>query len=561
MQFYGYDDVFFGALQMCKPVRPSGVQQMPVSIGQNRWRVCFVTPRQVAVLPRHPPAKTRQVGFVVVAQLGDFNQTDMGDSLRRVQVKQDFINELAAKASVLDGQIFEVNQPLQVDAHLRQTPAASVAQLPAAKSGGSFRAAFFAFGFHQLADVREQEARLRRQFIERASEHFRREFVRQRDVIERDFDKAGGACTRLPCGQRFDFPLVLVKQRDGVNERQIFFVVAPVARARRGKGQCRRERIDDVERLQQPLRVAELFQQVFPFLVRNQARQRAALALHAMNASGLLGALVHRQRQTTVLQLLVQVNGRGRQKNHHRAFNVIFLRHPKVNLVRYADDFIITGATKELLENEVKPLVEQFLRDRGLQLSPEKTCVTHIEQGFDFLGMHVRKYDGKLLIKPSKKNMHAFLEKVRATIRRNRAVEQKFLIKMLNPVIRGWTNYHRHITAAQAFRKAEMVIWQRLWYWAKRRHSEKSVNWIAKRYWHRLGRIRRTFAADSGERTPDGKPKLFRLVDPTETRIRRFVKVKAEANPFDPRWRDYFEDRAFFKRMGIHRHEAGIKPS
>jgi RNA-directed DNA polymerase len=234
---------------------------------------------------------------------------------------------------------------------------------------------------------------------------------------------------------------------------------------------------------------------------------------------------------------------------------------PLGDIVRYADDFIITGATKELLENEVKPLVEQFLRDRGLQLSPEKTCVTHIEQGFDFLGMHVRKYDGKLLIKPSKKNMHAFLEKVRAMIRRNRAVEQKFLIKMLNPVIRGWTNYHRHITAAQAFRKAEMVIWQRLWYWAKRRHSEKSVNWIAKRYWHRLGRIRRTFAADSGERTPDGKPKLFRLVDPTETRIRRFVKVKAEANPFDPCWRDYFEDRAFFKRMGIHRHEAGIKPS
>ena len=235
--------------------------------------------------------------------------------------------------------------------------------------------------------------------------------------------------------------------------------------------------------------------------------------------------------------------------------------HPKVNLVRYADDFIITGATKALLENEVKPLVEQFLCDRGLQLSPEKTCVTHIEQGFDFLGMHVRKYDGKLLIKPSKKNLHAFLEKVRATIRRNKAVEQKFLIKMLNPVIRGWTNYHRHITAAQAFRKAEMVIWQRLWYWAKRRHSDRSVDWIAKRYWHRLGRKRRTFAADSGERMPDGKPKLFQLADPTETRIRRYVKVKSEANPFDPRWRDYFEDRAFFKCMGIHRHEAGIKPS
>jgi hypothetical protein len=90
---------------------------------------------------------------------------------------------------------------------------------------------------------------------------------------------------------------------------------------------------------------------------------------------------------------------------------------------------------------------------------------------------------------------------------------------------------------------------------------EQVSNDLQDRFAWRVGRTRRTFAADSGERTPDGKPKLFRLVDPTETRIRRHVKVKSEANPFDPRWRDYFEDRAFFKRMGIHRHEAGIKPS
>jgi RNA-directed DNA polymerase len=235
--------------------------------------------------------------------------------------------------------------------------------------------------------------------------------------------------------------------------------------------------------------------------------------------------------------------------------------NPKVNLVRYADDFIITGATRELLENEVRPLVEQFLRDRGLQLSPEKTCVTHIEQGFDFLGTHIRRYGGKLLIKPSKKNMHAFLEKVRWAIHRTRAVEQRHVIRMLNPIIRGWTNYHRHNSATQAFRRAEMVIWHCLWRWAKRRHQDRSVDWIAKRYWHRLGRTRRTFAADSGERTPDGKPKLFRLVDPTETRIRRYVKVQAAANPFEPCWRNYFEDRAFFKKFGIHRNEAGIKPS
>ena len=79
--------------------------------------------------------------------------------------------------------------------------------------------------------------------------------------------------------------------------------------------------------------------------------------------------------------------------------------NPMVHLVRYADDFVITGSTKELLENEIKPLVEEFLASRGLVLSQKKTRITHIEEGFDFLGQNVRKYNGKLLIKPSKKNV------------------------------------------------------------------------------------------------------------------------------------------------------------
>ena len=79
------------------------------------------------------------------------------------------------------------------------------------------------------------------------------------------------------------------------------------------------------------------------------------------------------------------------------------VHNPRVNFVRYADDFIITGSSKDLLENEVKPLVERFMLERGLQLSPEKTCITHIEQGFDLLGQNLRKYGGKLLITPSAK--------------------------------------------------------------------------------------------------------------------------------------------------------------
>ena len=96
-------------------------------------------------------------------------------------------------------------------------------------------------------------------------------------------------------------------------------------------------------------------------------------------------------------------------------------RGPPGQPCRYADDFIITGRTKELLETEVKPLVEAFLAERGLELSAEKTRIIHIEEGFDFLGQNVRKYNGKLLIKPSQKaNVQAFLEKVRGISRPTR---------------------------------------------------------------------------------------------------------------------------------------------
>jgi RNA-directed DNA polymerase len=235
--------------------------------------------------------------------------------------------------------------------------------------------------------------------------------------------------------------------------------------------------------------------------------------------------------------------------------------NPKIHLIRYADDFIITGADKAVLENEVKPLVEQFLRDRGLQLSPEKTCITHIEQGFDFLGQNLRKFDGKLIIRPSKKNTHNFLEKVRKLVRQNRGASQVHLIGQLNPVIRGWVNYHRHVVALQTFKRVEKVLWHILWRWAKRRHPGRPHGWIASQYWQFGGRRAWEFAAATDERTPDGKPVWVRLVYPTQTKIRRHVKVRADANPLDPQWRGYFEDRAFFKKLGIHRHEAGLSKS
>jgi len=232
--------------------------------------------------------------------------------------------------------------------------------------------------------------------------------------------------------------------------------------------------------------------------------------------------------------------------------------NPKVNLVRYADDFIITGDSRELLENEVRPLVERFLTERGLRLSQDKTRITHINEGFDFLGQNLRKYGGKLLVRPSQKNTHAFLEKIRTFLCTNKTASQENLIWQLNPVILGWVNYHRHIVATRTFRKVDLVIWHCLWRWAKRRHNSKSTDWILRKYWHPVGGRSWRFAADNGKRTSEGNIEWLKLVCANKTIIRRHLKIKAEANPFDPCWRSYFEDRAFFKKFGLHLHEAGI---
>jgi RNA-directed DNA polymerase len=156
----------------------------------------------------------------------------------------------------------------------------------------------------------------------------------------------------------------------------------------------------------------------------------------------------------------------------------------KVHLIRYADDFVITGTTKEVLE-EARNLMVEFLKDRGLTLSEEKTKIMHIEEGFDFLGWNVRKYDGKLLIKPAKKNVQMFLRKIRRIIKESKTMKQEELVKRLNPVIRGWANYHQNQVAKETFSKVDHVIWKQLWQWACRRHPNKGLRWIKDRYFIR----------------------------------------------------------------------------
>ena len=216
-------------------------------------------------------------------------------------------------------------------------------------------------------------------------------------------------------------------------------------------------------------------------------------------------------------------------------------RQAKVHCVRYADDFIITGCSSELLAHEVKPLVEQFLGQRGLELSPEKTRITHIENGFDFLGQHVRKYAGKLLIKPARKNVNAFLGNVRNIVKANKQATTGNLIAQLNPVIHGWANYHRHVVSKATFYHVDTVIFNILWSWAKRRHPAKSHWWVANKYFrHHNGRAWTFVGTRVGKKGQRHELTLSRAGD---VPIKRHVKVKGAANPYDPQWEVYFEER------------------
>lgn len=219
-------------------------------------------------------------------------------------------------------------------------------------------------------------------------------------------------------------------------------------------------------------------------------------------------------------------------------------RRSKLNVIRYADDFVVTSVSKEVLEHKVLPAVKTIMAVRGLKLSEEKTRITHIAEGFDFLAQNVRKYNGKLLIKPSKRSAKALLDKVRRIIKGNATATQAGLIQMLNPIIRGWAMYHRHSVAKATFSSIDSIIWQMLWKWARRRHPKKGARWIRNRYFRIKGNRSWEFA--TAEAYPYGCA-LFRA---KAVPIKRHVKIRASANPFDPEWNTYFIRRRTGKLSG-----------
>lgn len=215
-----------------------------------------------------------------------------------------------------------------------------------------------------------------------------------------------------------------------------------------------------------------------------------------------------------------------------------FKRTDKVHFIRYADDFIITGNTKELLQCEVQPLIENFLNTRGLILSEDKTIITHINDGFDFLGFNVRKYKRKLLIKPAKSAIKRIKFKVGNFLKENKATKTEYVIKALNPSIRNWSNYYKHVVSKRVFISLDHSLWQMVWKWSRRRHPNKSKGWVKDKYFQRIkGRDWRF----KEKKNPEP---LFLL---GSIPIRRHIKIKAEVNPYDNIWVDYLNKRLIRK--------------
>lgn len=220
-----------------------------------------------------------------------------------------------------------------------------------------------------------------------------------------------------------------------------------------------------------------------------------------------------------------------------RTLKSAFPRRAKLNFIRYADDFIVTAVSKELLETKVKPLIAEFLATRGLTLSETKTVITHATDGFDFLGFRVRRFKDFLHVGPSPASTKRLYAKVSAMLRKLRMAKQGDVIRALNPIISGWANYHRTMMASRTFAVMDHRIFWALWRWAKRRHPNKGARWVRRRYFRTSGQRQWVFT--------DGASTLMWLASFTK---RRHIKIRSDANPYDPADEGYF-DTVLQRRM------------
>ena len=212
----------------------------------------------------------------------------------------------------------------------------------------------------------------------------------------------------------------------------------------------------------------------------------------------------------------------------------------KVNFVRYADDFICTGNSKEVLTDHVLPALNTFLGERGLSLSKEKTHITHIHGGFDFLGFSLRKFKDKLVIRPNKEKTKEFLLRLKRTVRTLRFKKAAHVIPILNRMLKGWANFYRALGQREVFSTIDHVMYQAIRRELKRRHPKKNAKWINKTYFTSLRNYNWTFF---GVETKGDKRRPHYLFQMSSGKMIPHIKIKSRCTPFDPDFGAYLRMR------------------
>lgn len=237
--------------------------------------------------------------------------------------------------------------------------------------------------------------------------------------------------------------------------------------------------------------------------------------------------------------------------NIGKSGNVVKLKNlHKIHLIRYADDFVITGESKEILKT-VKSIVIDFMTERGLQLSEEKTLITNVNKGFDFLGWNFRKYNNKLIIKPSKKSVKRFSDSISETVKHLIPAEQGLLIIKLNQKLRGWCNYHSTTCAKETFKTVDFMVFNKLLWWMKRKHNNKHIHRFYDKYWKTIGKRRNMFT--------DGK---WILVSCSYTPIVRHPKLKSGKNPYvDTKYFNYRTEFIKGRKRKAKKRVAAVNPA
>ena len=205
-------------------------------------------------------------------------------------------------------------------------------------------------------------------------------------------------------------------------------------------------------------------------------------------------------------------------------------------LIRYADDFIVHCHTRQEAI-EVKAGLAEWLAPRGLAFNEDKTKVVSLNEGFDFLGFNVRRYHGKLLIKPSKAALRRIRKRLREELRSLRGSNAQAVIRKLNPIIRGWANYYRTQVSAAAFGKLDHYLWRLTLKWATRSHQNKPITWVIAQYFGKFNKARQDRWV-FGHRNSGAFMHRFAW-----TRIVRHEIVKHRASPDDPALADYWTRR------------------